>query len=396
MEATMDGSADKLNLRRLGTWSALVFSIGIAVGVTMPCAADAPATSTPVAGAKATVGVRSQNNEPSEPAQVVQCWSNDFRAWLASQPSKPDEKTKADKSKDILGACLRSIHVEKNRVVKQIEHVGPIGPCEGEWLDTSLSAVSTTNSKPHVDDFPQGCQYRIAPSGPLRNWFRVHLRGGNYGNRPDPMFNLLRPSDGNVAIYATLLSRKFPGTAMSIDEQLQRWTSHPQGEPLDALYALLHRRGNWFTLLPLNYSPVEPPHRELPWGPVHLSTLYDAGRDRYLLYLQGVSFLTSSWDSSLPSWETFYVWWLDAKNETITRQFLPAGPWVADAMNDGVLLRAFRNFSCGTDCYRHYAMTVASGDVFVTISGRPSAISESVTGTYKLGPGGTTWERTKN
>jgi hypothetical protein len=98
----------------------------------------------------------------------------------------------------------------------------------------------------------------------------------------------------------------------------------------------------------------------------------------------------------VPSWEAFYVWWFDPKKATLTRRLLPAGPWVADAKRDMILGREVRNFSCGTDCFRHYDIDVDSGNILVTISGRSSAVSESVIGTYQLTPGGTSWKKIKD
>jgi hypothetical protein len=109
-----------------------------------------------------------------------------------------------------------------------------------------------------------------------------------------------------------------------------------------------------------------------------------------------VPFVTPSWDSSIPSWETFYVWWLDPKRETLSRQLLPPGPWVTDAKRDVILGRAERNFSCGTDCYRHYDIEVDSGSILVIISGRSSAVSDSALGTYRLSPGEASWRKVKN
>jgi hypothetical protein len=116
---------------------------------------------------------------------------------------------------------------------------------------------------------------------------------------------------------------------------------------------------------------------------------------RYFLYVPGVYFAAQSWDKSLPNWEHFDGWWLDTKRETIEHVVLPAGPWVTDANLDKIFLRAFRNFSCGVECYRHYDIKVDGGSIFVSISGTPAAIHENVTGTFKLLGGGTSWEKVK-
>ena len=175
-----------------------------------------------------------------------------------------------------------------------------------------------------------------------------------------------------------------------------RTTPRRQSEPPDTLYALLHLQDQTRRLLPLNYSVDDPAHIQLPWPPAQLAVTFDSHRGQYLLFPSGVSFLTPSWDTTPPSWQSFYVWWLDPKNDAITRQLLPTGPWVTDAKLDMILGRTFRNSSCGTDCYRHYDIAVDSGIILVTITGRTSAVSERVTGTYQLRPGDTNWKKIKD
>jgi len=230
-------------------------------------------------------------------------------------------------------------------------------------------------------------------------WLRAHLRGGNYGNTPDPMFDALRPGDGHVIILKSLLSRSTPPTEMTVDEQIRQMiVPRPQGEAPNSLYALLLERGNTKKLLPLNYSPGDAPHIDMPWSPARLSAVYDAAGDKYVLYTPGevMTFLTPPWNPALPSWEQFYIWWLDAKNGSVERQLLPAGPWVADAKLDKVLGRDLRNFSCGTDCYRRFAIQADAGNILVTISGRTSAVNEKVLGTYKLDKGSKEWRKIKD
>jgi hypothetical protein len=149
-------------------------------------------------------------------------------------------------------------------------------------------------------------------------------------------------------------------------------------------------------LFPLNFSVDDPARVQMPWRPGALQVVYDAAQATYLLYVPpGLGFFVSPpWDASVPSWEEFYVWWLDPKKETLTRKLLPAGPWVADAKRDTALGRGVRNFSCGTDCYRHYDIEADAGRILVTISGRSSAVSESVIGTYRL-DSGNTWTKVK-
>jgi hypothetical protein len=182
------------------------------------------------------------------------------------------------------------------------------------------------------------------------------------------------------------------GTAATVGKKV------PEGQPNTkcAYFALLLKRNSDFTLLPLNYIESDPKTLILKRGLHLLQSQYDATSDRYLIFEDVSFFSTPSWDSSIPSWEHFDAWWLDAKKATIEHIVLPPGPWVTDAKLDPVFLRAFRNFSCGTDCYRHYSLKVDNGNVVVTISGKPSAISESVTGTYKLKPGGGDWEKARS
>jgi hypothetical protein len=67
-----------------------------------------------------------------------------------------------------------------------------------------------------------------------------------------------------------------------------------------------------------------------------------------------------------------------------------------DAKLDKILARDVRNFSCGTGCYRNYEFEADSGNIFVTISGRTSAVGEKVLGTYKLGQDDTKWSKIRD
>ena len=271
--------------------------------------------------------------------------------------------------------------------------------CRGEAIVPTRGSASIADPvQKDADDVPPVCQSTNALSGATINWLRAHLRGGNYGDNPDPMFDALRPGDGHVVILRSVLSRSTPATSMSADEQRrQMFLPRPQGEAPNSLYALLYKKGTHNNLLPLNYSAGDPPHIDMPWSPAELSVAYDAGSDKYLLYASnGVTFLTPSWNAALPTWEQFYVWWFDAKNEAIRRQLLPPGPWVTDAKLDTVLGRDLRNFSCGTDCYRHFEIKTDSGNILVGISGRSSAVSERVIGTYRLGQGDKAWKKIKD
>lgn len=269
--------------------------------------------------------------------------------------------------------------------------------------ETSPKVASTVpaDSTPldsYQDGFPEQYISHIADTGADMVWRRRHLRGDIFGNTPDPLLSpmglLIKPGDGAAVIYTTAPHPEFkPG--MTPNDKLQQLIRNPGTK--GARYALLHKKDNGYSLLPLNYSPSNPAVICTTCSAGNLSSRYDAAEDRYLLFDQGVGFTSATWDSSIPSWEHFDAWWLDAKNEKIDHIVLPAGPWVTDAKLDAALLREFRNFSCGVDCYRHYnIIKVDSGNIFVSISGTPAAIHESVTGIYKLSPGGTKWEKVKN
>jgi hypothetical protein len=158
----------------------------------------------------------------------------------------------------------------------------------------------------------------------------------------------------------------------------------------------MHQKGNSATLLPLNFSWTTAPQIDIPSSLNQLDVEYDAKSQEYLLHLPSnlVTFLTPPWDSTLPSLENFNVWWFDAKGDTLVRQLLPSGPWVKDAKLDKVLGRDLRNFSCGTDCYRHFAIKADGGKIFMTITGRTSAIGKDVLGMYRLSDDKRSWVKT--
>ena len=178
----------------------------------------------------------------------------------------------------------------------------------------------------------------------------------------------------------------------------ERTRPQPQGELPDTLFGLLFQHDNTRRLFPLNYSVDDPTRVQLPWRPGELAVTYDASQGIYLLFAPSlhVPFVSPPWDSSVPSWEKFYVWWFDPRKETLLRKLLPPGPWVADAKRDMILGRGARNFSCGTDCYRHYEIEANAGGILVTISGRLSAVSDSVIGTYRLNPSDASWKKIKD
>lgn len=69
---------------------------------------------------------------------------------------------------------------------------------------------------------------------------------------------------------------------------------------------------------------------------------------------------------------------------------------MSDAKLDKILARDVRNFSCGTDCYRRYDVEADFGSILMTITGRASAVSEKVLGTYRLGPNDTKWTKIRD
>jgi hypothetical protein len=332
-----------------------------------------------------TPSIPGQSYQPLLLSMRSDCWSSQLKSWIAAQPKPPDSWAIARQGNEIFEACKRTIKVPDDSP----RQTNPIGPCEG----TKISNPAGDSDK---DNLPKACQTR-ASSGGVINWLRVHKRGGNYGETPDPMFSKLRPSDGHVAIYCSLLSKTAAGTEVSIDEQLEYFlTPRPQDDP-PPLCALLHKRDDRYKIVPLNYAAGDSSRVDIPVNLPQLEVAYDAASNKYLVYGSSntVSFLTPSWNRTLFSWEHFYVWWFDARDDKIERRLLPPGPWVADAKNDGIE-RATRNFSCGTDCYRKYEISVVKGTILVTITGRLSAIAESVLGTYKLGKSDSKWEKIKD
>jgi len=254
----------------------------------------------------------------------------------------------------------------------------------------------------HNDGFPE-IYISINPqTRAIIPWRRSHLVGGPWGNTPDPSLKLINEAEGSVVVYTAPGPELKPGTEIMkpfdlMTAQLQQ-KPIPPGQPgtNSGYFALLLKKNDGFKLLPLNYSESDPGHITATYPFNYLVSKFDGVHERYLLFTNRVSFTAASWDITIPSWQKFDAWWLDAKNETLEHIVLPAGPWVSDAKLDKVLLRDVRNFSCGTDCYRSYEIKVENGSIFVTILGRPSAINETVTGTYRLKEDGKGWEKIKN
>lgn len=191
--------------------------------------------------------------------------------------------------------------------------------------------------------------------GVVAHWKRLFKAGTNE--------NLVRICDGIADVYV-----KAAGEATGSAE-----------------IGLLHRRGPSYSLMRLEYSATQPSF-------YRLSSRYDANSDKYLIYAPHLPFVPRN-NVKTSSWKSFDAWLFDIKSESVEHIVLPAGPWVANARLDGVLLRGFRNFSAGTDAYRGYDLKLLDRKIQITISGKPSAISRGVTGTYQLAPDRKSWEK---
>jgi hypothetical protein len=325
----------------------------------------------------------SPGESPDDQRIIEQCTAKGVDDWVAAQHTPPTAAAKQAVSTIVRGIC------------RQRQHPLDFGPhITGPIFNCEKGEISTTGDQ-HADDIPPACQSRVGPNGLPVNWLRVHLRGGYLGNLPDPMFGRIRPVDGHLVIYAAPASQLLSGL-MPLDQLVKQHLSvYPQGKGPALLYAMLHKREGRYVPIPLNYSPKEPSRAEMPWGPADLYVTYDSVQDKYLLFADVRFFRTPPWDATIPSWEDFYVWRFDAKTDNLNRQLLPPGPWVDDAKFDGAL-RDVRNAPCGTDCYRHFELKLDAGNVFVSISGKESAINRRVLGTYRLSADGRRWEKIKD
>lgn len=205
------------------------------------------------------------------------------------------------------------------------------------------------------DELPEHYSAANRANGTIEHWNRL--------NRPGSYKALLNVDDGLADIYVTSSGEK-PGSVK---------------------IALLHKNGARFTILPLNYSS-----KDISF--YRFSSSYDVADDKYLLFVPNLPFKPIT-NVNVPSWENFDAWLLDAKGESIDHIVLPPGPWVDDAHLDTLLLRPFRNFSCGTNCYRSYSLTLSSGVIKAVISGDSTAISKNAMGTYRLSQDRKKWEK---
>jgi hypothetical protein len=260
---------------------------------------------------------------------------------------------------------------------------------------------ATDSAEPAPSAFPEEYVEHNASTGADVTWKRFYNFADVNHNRPDPGYKFTQSPDGPALIYTTAGPSMKPGTEMSPSAFVRaqiRQELVPSGQPgtPSAYYAMLLKRGEDFSLLPMNLDPKSPTQISPIGVPWFLSSQHDPFGKKYLLFRAGVSFKSASWDKTLPSWEHFDAWWLDTEHATLEHVVLPPGLWVSDAKKDDLLLRDTRNFSCGTDCYRSYDIKVDSGSILVEIAGRSSAISEKVLGTYRLAAGASSWTKIKD
>lgn len=218
------------------------------------------------------------------------------------------------------------------------------------WISAFCHAETVADS-----NLPEHYTSESFADGAIAHWNRLYRAGTNE--------NLVRTGDGVADVYV----RSAVETHCAVT------------------VGLLHRRGANYTMIPLEYSATYPSF-------YRLSSKYDASNEEYLIYSPNLPFVPLK-NSKTSSWESFDAWLFDIKSEKIEHIILPPGPWVADAQHDGIFLRAVKNFSCGTDCYRGYDLQLINGKIQVNISGKPSAISLDVTGSYKLAPDGKSWQK---
>jgi hypothetical protein len=337
--------------QRLAWFATICFGVVSLASFASAQSLPPPPSTPPVPGPPSTIR--------PDPPGLAACVFPKLTAWIGSQHPQAPYPAMMAKKDELIAECSKQLHVDI-----------------AERCDT-LGTESAPDQRRSADA-PVSCQSTVPGSDTVIIWHPVH----------GSIFEKQRPTDGRfadgwLAIYEAILKPRV--------EQPR------QGDPPDTLYALLYYDGGRRTLFPLNYATEDPQHIQLPSrGPAQLAVALDSHRHTYLLYAPSLSFLTPSWDSTQASLEHFYVWWLDPQKKIVRRALLPQGPWVDDAKLDKILARDVRNFSCGTGCYRNYEFEADSGNIFVTISGRTSAVSEKVLGTYKLGQDDTKWSKIRD
>jgi hypothetical protein len=335
----------------LASIATICMGVGLLASFASAQAIPTPPGSPPVPGPPSKI-------QPDPPG-LAACVFPKLTAWIAAQQPPAAYPVMMAKKDALIGECAKQLHVDL-----------------GDRCEAGGTAAGTTS--PRSDDMPTSCRSTPKGSETDINWHPIG----------DSIFEKRRPTDGRFADGRLAVYEAF---------WKPRVATPKQGDPPDALYALLYYDGSQRTLFPLNYTANDPQHIELPTrGPAQLVITADTRQHTYLLYMPNMAFLTPSWDSTQSSLEHLYVWWLDPQKHTLRRALLPQGPWVDDAKLDKVLARDMRNFSCGTGCYRQYDVEADSGNVLVTITGRASAVSEKVLGTYKLGPNDTKWTKIRD
>jgi hypothetical protein len=335
----------------LASTASIFMGVGLLASLASAQAIQTPPSSQPAPGLPS-------NTQPEPPAFAA-CFTPKFTAWIAAQhPAAPYPVMMAKKD-ELIAECGKQLHVDV-----------------GDRCEAGGAAAGAT--PPRSDDMPGPCHSTPKGSETDLSWHPINNSIVEKTRPTDGRF-----ADGRLAVYEAFWK--------------PRVAQPSQGDPPDALYGLLYYDGSQRALFPLNYAANDPQRIELPIrGPAQLAITPDSHQHTYLLYMPSMAFLTPSWDSTQASLENLYVWWLDPQKHSLRRVSLPQGPWVDDAKLDKVLARDMRNFSCGTGCYRQYDIGADSGNVLVTITGRASAVSEKVLGTYKFGPNDTKWTKIRD
>lgn len=263
------------------------------------------------------------------------------------------------------------------------------------------------------DGFPETITTNGGSQGATIIWRRMYRYADVYGNNPDVALTtgrfLLTHTDGVAIVYTAAGPSMKPGTELTPNEVLRTLIDHvhrevrpdsalPPGQPgqADAYYALVIKKRDQFLVLPLNFDEDTPAHIYTMFPIWDLLSRFDEMNGTYLIFNNFASFTALSWDRQYPSWEHFHAWWYDPKKGQLIHVVLPESPWVRDAKLDSLLLRELRNAPCGIECGRRWEITkVARGSIFVSIFGEPTAIHESVTGTYELPAGAVKWVKLK-
>jgi hypothetical protein len=201
-----------------------------------------------------------------DPPGLVACVFPQLTAWIASQHPQASYPAVMAKKDELIAECSKQLHVD---IAEQCDTAGT-EPAP----DQRRSAYA-----------PVSCQSTVPGSDTVIIWHPIH----------DSIFEKQRPTDG-----------RFGDEWMAICEATlkPRIIQPHQGDPPDTLYALLYYDGSRRTLFPLNHAAEDPQHIQLPSrGPAKFAVASDSHRHTYLLYAPSLSFLTPSWDLTLPQAE---------------------------------------------------------------------------------------------